>query len=77
MSRFLKLSNLVINTSKIIYVRKYETVYHIHMDNLDFRGFYFYIFGSISTTDNLITVCQKEKPDDYNIVSKWIEQTPE
>jgi hypothetical protein len=60
-----------------MYVKKYETAYHIHMDNLDFRGLYIYIVGFISSDTNIITVCQKEKPDDYNIVSKWFERNPE
>lgn len=76
MTRFLKLSNLIINTSKIIHVRKHETKYYIHMDNLDFRGLYIYIFGFISSDTNMITVCQTKEPRDYDIVSKWFEQNP-
>ena len=72
MSQFIKLTNIVINTTKIIKINTYQNKYHICMNNNILDGYLFISFGSIYTTDNIIEICKNKDPLDYQIITKWI-----
>ena len=78
MSRFLKLTNMVINTSRIssIYVNK-ESVPKKIIINLvqeDFSGLLLAGSGFISGNNNNIKLCEQDSPLDFIIVNNWIDK---
>ncbi len=74
MTRFIKLSNMIINTSKIIRIDTKPNVYSMYMVNNYLNGFHILSFGSISGGEDTIHICEKENPADYKIVETWINQ---
>ncbi len=78
MSRFLKLSTRIINTSRIssIYLDK-ESVpkkIYIHMVQDDLSGFFMMGSGWMTTQDYKFKICEKNDSQDFIIVSKWIDK---
>ena len=74
MNKFLKLSNLIINTSKIIYIDILPSKYMLRLSCQKINGDYFLGQGRIDTMHKDIIVCSNDDPQDYEIVKKWIEQ---
>jgi len=72
MSRFLKLSKCVINTQLIRYILIKPTKYAFKLMSGSVQGYWMFGSGSISTDNPYIIVCEKEDPEDFKIVSKWI-----
>ena len=73
MVRFIKLMNLLVNTSQIIKIKSCQNKYYIHMNNnKNINGFIIISVGALNTTDNIIEVCEKEDPVDYQIITQWI-----
>ena len=75
MSRFIKLTNILINTSKIIFIQNTGTTYYVKTlgPNLQY-GFFIFGFGFIdtSTSYNFIEICKNKHPTDYEIMEKWV-----
>lgn len=76
MSRFIKLTTLVLN---IDYVRKITIqpkIYTIHLVNRDIFGHIGLCYGSgygmISSSSGEIEVCETKHPIDYKIVTEWL-----
>ena len=72
MIMFLKLSNLVINTSKISSIQMYSNMYYINVHHTSFSGFAFGVFGQISSYGNYFEIHKQSDNDDYQIVTEWI-----
>lgn len=75
MSRFIRLTHTVLNTNAIHKIIIEPTKYYIITKKMD--GFSWRFagsgMGSISSNDRCeITVCEKEHPNDYKIISDWI-----
>lgn len=78
MSRFIKLTDMVLNTHNITKILIRPSKYHIMVNNKTQEGTLWMIagsgFGSTSTTSTIYTtVCEKDNPEDYKSISKWIE----
>ena len=78
MSKFLKLSTRIINTSRIssIYMDK-ESVPKkiiIYMVQDDLSGFFAMGSGWLSTQDYKYNICEQKDPNDFVTVSKWIDK---
>jgi hypothetical protein len=81
MTRFLKLSNIIINTSYIISIKKSLTtngkIYYIYV-NKESSPVGLFAFGMGFIFDLLkdnrhIDICEKLDPEDYKKVSEYIE----
>jgi len=72
MTRFIKLTNIIINTSSIIKINILPTKYTMFMSNNYLEGFIFLGSGSIESNSNTIDVCKNKDPTDYQIVKEWI-----
>ena len=72
MRQFIKLSNVVINTSKIIKIKTFPNQYYIHMSETNFNGHFYMFFGQITSLDNYICIRKDDNTEDFNIISKWI-----
>ena len=79
MTRFLKLKNILINTSHITRITHIETKdsrsYVILMNELDVSGFNIFGIGCISNHDTKINVELSSDPLSYQKIRKWIEDT--
>ena len=72
---FLKLSNIIINTSKITTIRKYNNIYRINILHFDISGFILAGSGHVgSSSYNIIEVCKVKQPEDHNIITEWIDK---
>jgi hypothetical protein len=76
MTKFLKLTKLILNTNDIQKINIKPNKFYIHFIGKQFSGFMWqfggYGIGSISTDNFEIEVCETLNPDDYKIVSEWI-----
>ncbi len=73
MSKFLKLSNTIINTHFIREIRIYQSQIYIGYNNNSINGFNFFSFGLIKSNDDGFTIFKENAPHDYDIVKKWID----
>jgi hypothetical protein len=58
MTRFIKLKNLVINTTKITKIQTYENKYYLYMSGNNLKGWLIYGSGMISTDNDIIEICK-------------------
>ena len=79
MSKFMKLTNLVLNTNDIHKIIVYPDKYHIHIISKQIDGYgwgFSWDFGvgfsSISSYTSEIELCKTKHSIDYKIVSDWI-----
>ena len=71
MSRFIKLTNLIINTTKIIKIEIVPVKYIVYM-NYHYEGVTIFGSGSLQSYQDKIEICKSKHPYDYQIVSDWI-----
>jgi len=74
MSRFIKLSNLIVNTSKIVKIETYADSHYMYMVNTRIEGFFLFSSGFIDSEDHIIKICKNKHPIDYEIVKEWIKK---
>jgi hypothetical protein len=78
MSKFLKLTNFLLNTNDIYKISIKPNKYHIHIAGKKMDGFLWIVggfgVGNISSFTSEIEVCEKEHSTDYKIVSDWIDK---
>ena len=72
MSRFIKLTNMLINTNDIHNIHIQKTKYYIDTVSKSLNGFNFFGCGFINTQTDRIEVCETKHPIDYKIVTDWI-----
>ena len=71
---FIKLSRVIINTSKISTVQLLDNRYIIKVSSSNTSGFIVAGSGWIHSIDTVIHVCQKKDPEDFKVFTKWVEQ---
>lgn len=69
---FIKLSKIIINTSKISTVELLENKYLITISKNDVSGFMLAGSGLVTSLEKKITICQKNEPNDYEVINKWV-----
>ena len=72
MYRFIKLTSVIINSSKITKIVNTNNKYYIHMSDKGIDGFLFLTSGSVSSENHIIEVCEKNHKSDYTAVAEWI-----
>jgi len=72
MSRFIRLTNMVINTSKLVKIENSNNQYCMYFSNNNISGYFILSIGNLFTSDNTIVVCKEKSPEDYQIVENWI-----
>ena len=73
-TKFLRLSNRIINTSHIEEIKINPDKYTIYLNNKGFTGFMLYSTGFVDSNDNNIDVCKKNNLSDYTVVTSWINE---
>ena len=75
MSRFLKLTKSIINANQIRIIDfNKPNKYEIHLVSKEIYGYTVFGTGTIESYEPYITVCQEKQPEDYKIVSDWIQK---
>lgn len=78
MSKFIKLSHIILNTKHIHSIDVKPNKYYIRIMTNKFYGSNFSIagfgMGSITSHNSEIEVCAYKHPDDHKIVSDWIDK---
>ena len=78
MSRFIKLTSILLNTNDIHKIVIQPNKYVINVVSKKLDGFHWIIgvigLGNVSSYAADIEVCKTKHPVDYNIVSSWIEK---
>ncbi len=76
MSRFLVLSNIVINTAHITRIIHNKTGYDIHFVNNEIVGRWIFASGGLWSESDILRVHNNTSPNylekDYNAVTEWI-----
>ena len=77
MSKFLKLTNLIVNKNYIHSIFIKPNKYYIHIVSNKFDGSTWIVAGfgngNISSYNYEIEVCETKHPSNYKIVSDWID----
>lgn len=71
---FLRLKNLILNTTQISTIAVQPTRYHIQIQSSDLRGAILFGSGSIHTENSTILVCKEKTPEDYVTFTHWIDK---
>jgi len=78
MSKFLKLTNFLLNTNDIHRIVIHPNKYCIHIASKKIDGFIWGIcgfsLGNISSYTSEIEVCETNHSTDYKIVTDWIDK---
>ena len=77
MSKFLKLTNYLINTRYITMICMYKGEYHIKIGksvSSSIQGFTILGSGTILRDNTNIIIKEKEHPENYKIVTDWIKK---
>ncbi len=72
MSKFIRLTNCLINTNDIHSILIQPNKYVIQIVSKKINGINWGIFGYVSSFTGEIEVCEKKHSNDYKIVSEWI-----
>jgi hypothetical protein len=76
MSKFINLSSCLINKLHIVEIIKKPSKYSIYLTNSHFSGAMFFASGHMSSTNNIIEICETNNPQDYKIITNWIKNMP-
>ena len=74
MSRFIKLSQYVLNTNHISHIVIKPSNFQIRMSIFDLNAQLISGSSGVSTTPYILDIDEKVNPNDYQIVNKWIGQ---
>ena len=78
MSKFIKLTNVLFNTNDIHKILIQPNKYYIHIVSKKMDGFNFSIgtigIGMLNSYTTEFEVCETNHPNDYKIVTDWIDK---
>jgi len=73
MSQFIKLTSMIINKNLIVSVCIKPNKYHICTVENNINGYMLFGSGGVDSSPEKIVICEDKSPDDYKIISKWID----
>lgn len=71
---FLRLKNLILNTTQISTIVVQPTRYLIQIQSSDLRGGIIFGSGSVHIDNSTILVCKEKTPEDYVTFTHWIDK---
>ena len=72
MTRFIKLTSTIINTSHIKKIIIHNDKYCLHLNDQNINGSKFGWSGYILSSDSIIEICKIKNITDYTIMNTWI-----
>lgn len=73
MSQFIKLTSMIINKNLIVSVCKKQNKFHINTIENNINGYMIFGSGGVDSSPEKIVICEDRAPEDYKIISKWID----
>lgn len=70
--RFIKLSNVCINASKIVSIERKESQFKIIMGCQEISSLFLVGSGHLTSELCYYNICKKKEPGDYSVVEKFI-----
>jgi hypothetical protein len=64
---------MIINKNLITSVYMKQNKYHIYTVENNINGYMFLGSGVVDSSPEKIVICEEESPEDYKIISKWID----
>lgn len=78
MTKFIKLTNMLLNPNYINKILITPNKYNIYISNKEIDGYVWLLtgtgLGSIKTCDDKIEICKTKDPIDYKILSEWMDK---
>ena len=74
MSRFLRLTNMLLNVNQIRLIEISPDKYTIRMNSHHINGVVLFGTGWFDSYNNNFDCCKKEHSTDYKIISDWLQQ---
>jgi hypothetical protein len=74
MSRFLRLTNMLLNVNQIRLIEISPDKYTIRMNSHHINGIVLFGSGWFDSYNHNFDCCKKEHSKDYKIISDWLEQ---
>lgn len=72
MTKFLRLTSILINLADVCFIQKTDAKkYIITMRTQSFSGFMLLGSGNFNSTNQQMTVCEKEHTNCYKLMDKW------
>lgn len=68
--KFIRLTNMIINPFQVSVIIVKENIYHMHLNKMS--GVM--LLGSGTFDSDRINVCKDKHPDDYKVITEWIEK---
>ena len=72
MTRFIKLTSTIINTSHVKKIMIEPNKYCVHLSDQNINGSKFLLSGYIYSSDSKIEICKVKNITDYIIMNTWI-----
>lgn len=72
MTRFIKLTNMILNTRHINKIVIKHEKFYIHLINYKLDGTMILGSGSLDSEEDEIKICAKKDPIDYKLIAQWI-----
>jgi hypothetical protein len=73
MSKFIKLTDLIINKNFIHHIDLKKDKIIVHLMTNKTNGFFIFGMGSTSSHHTKFEICKINDPNDYNIFTDWID----
>lgn len=73
MNRFIKLTNMVINTNAISCISLTENAFYISLVSSNFSGMIIAASGHVSSDKEIIKVSNSNNSKDYQIIKTWVD----
>jgi hypothetical protein len=64
---------MIINKNLITSVYMKQNKYHIYTVENNVNGYMFFGSGVVDSSPEKIVICEEISPEDYKIISKWID----
>jgi len=71
MTRFIKLTSMIINTAHIKKIMIHADNYYLHLSdqNINWSN---YLSGYVYTSNSIIQICKEKNITDYTIMNTWV-----
>ena len=72
MSRFIRLTDFIINKNFIHHIDIQKNKFIIHLTSNKIDGIYLFCAGQLDSSNTEYEMCKYERPNDYKTIANWI-----
>lgn len=74
MNYFIKLTSGVINKLHITQIIQQQSKYYVYMTSNNISGFVLFSFGSLTSNNMMMEICETKNKQDYDIITDFIKE---